>query len=479
MNHRKIVAYGEISLKKINTYPNPVSRFIISTPTLNTANYTPDLVKLIVANLENSQDSGMVEIDTRYNCNTTLIVAQRFCSKTRNYGGYPKYYIDIYPDYIDDFTFGVGSIRDIDFNTLCYIPNNGTINPDVYDEIKSLFEQYSGGYLCPANSDGYQDISENQFSAESIFNYLDIGVCRTYMKIKGQSQKGLVYLQTNSRWLYPLGLDAETDFQRPYGANIRFHVSELDNYGRTTDVYDKTMPFKNNSASVQMIGYTYSGITLTKTFTRMQQDGGYVPNMEGFEPYEFLNSFLETQGLFGQYDRNGDFVTKNIQQAFGLTPETALYPGDSIYPQGVTGGKLQPKDYQSCWYDDEYTKPFGAIQCAYKDTNSIDCVFFYYLYGYDETTNSSTYQIYDISDNSIIKNGVWTQAQIQTFCEVIANNVEGVTYMPVDFKGRGLPYVEAGDTFEILTRSNDSITTIVLNHNIVGEQTLTDTYKSV
>ena len=50
--------------------------------------------------------------------------------------------------------------------------------------------------------------------------------------------------------------------------------------------------------------------------------------------------------------------------------------------------------------------------------------------------------------------------------------------MPVDFKGRGLPYVEAGDTFEILTRSGDSITTIVLNKTTTGEQTLTDNYKS-
>ena len=51
--------------------------------------------------------------------------------------------------------------------------------------------------------------------------------------------------------------------------------------------------------------------------------------------------------------------------------------------------------------------------------------------------------------------------------------------MTVDFAGRGLPYVEAGDTFEILTKSNDSITTIVLNRTIKGEQTLTDEYKSV
>ena len=70
-------------------------------------------------------------------------------------------------------------------------------------------------------------------------------------------------------------------------------------------------------------------------------------------------------------------------------------------------------------------------------------------------------------------------AQIGQICNNIANNIENVRYMPVDFAGRGLPYVEAGDTFEILTKSNDSITTIVLNRTIKGEQTLTDEYKSV
>ena len=78
-----------------------------------------------------------------------------------------------------------------------------------------------------------------------------------------------------------------------------------------------------------------------------------------------------------------------------------------------------------------------------------------------------------------IKSNLWTENQIKAICTTIADNLEGVRYMPVDFVGRGLPYVEAGDTFEILTKSNDSITTIVLDRTLSGEQTLTDSYKSV
>ena len=107
------------------------------------------------------------------------------------------------------------------------------------------------------------------------------------------------------------------------------------------------------------------------------------------------------------------------------------------------------------------------------------CCYIYYLSGYDEQSNSDLYQTYSLDNNAIIKSTLWTEAQIEEICEYIASNIEGVSYMPVDFVGRGLPYVEAGDTFEILTKSNDSITTIVLNRTLSGEQTLTDSYKSV
>ena len=191
------------------------------------------------------------------------------------------------------------------------------------------------------------------------------------------------------------------------------------------------------------------------------------------------NSFYELMGEFGFVQRNGGVKIVNIKRQFGLLPLQTLYPDDDVYPQGVTGGWLYPEDYQSCWYDDVYSLPFGAIKCTYKDSNEAEWEFWLYLSGFDDNSLPDTYQVYDLSENYVIQQNVWTQNQIQSLCENIANNINGVSYMPVDFVGRGLPYVEAGDTFEILTKSNESITTIVLNRTITGEQTLTDSYKSV
>ncbi len=198
-----------------------------------------------------------------------------------------------------------------------------------------------------------------------------------------------------------------------------------------------------------------------------------------FNNVTYLNAMLELTSQFGRFDRQELFNMINIKQQFGLLPEQNLYPSDSLYPQGVTGGKLFPEDYQSCWYDDEYTKPFGKVVCQYKNTGNNDRIYNLYLDGFDSNTPIDSYQVYDISNNEIIKGGTYTKATIRGICEIIAANISGVRWMPVDFVGRGLPYVEAGDTFEILTKSNDSITTIVLNRTLTGEQHLTDSYKSV
>lgn len=204
----------------------------------------------------------------------------------------------------------------------------------------------------------------------------------------------------------------------------------------------------------------------------------YCLDFNSYDLQKYIVAYFETVGVMGVFGRDGAVDMIDIKQKFSLLPDNALYPDDDLYPEGVTGGKLLPNDYQNCWYGDYYSKPFGAIQCQYKDSNNDDCVFILYLTGYDENSDQTQYQVYDLSDNYIIQQGVWTQAQIQTICNNIASNISGVTYMPVEFVGRGLPYVEAGDTFEILTKSNDSITTIVLNRTISGEITLTDTYKS-
>ena len=225
----------------------------------------------------------------------------------------------------------------------------------------------------------------------------------------------------------------------------------------------------------RVAGSAYINVTLSIQYL----DTGYLYDPALLNYYQAFQDYTELLGEFFTLRRDGGPKIINIKRQFGLLPDTDLYPGASLYPEQVTGGKLLPVDYQSCWYDDEYSKLFGKITVKYRDSNNTDQVYVHYFNGITASDDENSYYTYDLSQNKIITSWLWTSTQITEICEIIANNLEGVRYMPVDFVGRGLPYVEAGDTFEILTRSNDSITTIVLNRTITGEQVLTDSYKSV
>lgn len=217
-------------------------------------------------------------------------------------------------------------------------------------------------------------------------------------------------------------------------------------------------------------------------YNRVKTEDGaqyVVENPSELSLRSLYEGYVETKGKFCGLDRFNNFFEIDIKQQFGLTPQNTLYPDSDLYPEGVTGGKLLPQDYQSCWYNDDYTKPFGCVTCTYKDLDNLESVYIKYFGGFDESSDINSYRTYYLTNNYLIDNSLWTEQQIEAICTRIANSIEGVRYMPVEFVGRGLPYVEAGDTFEILTKSNDSITTIVLNRTLTGELTLTDNYKSV
>lgn len=244
----------------------------------------------------------------------------------------------------------------------------------------------------------------------------------------------------------------------------------------TANLFDNVAVKKKTIKSA----YSYLGAYDAYSIPIKKVNSSYsLPDFDNYAYQDDISSWLERRAYFGYFGRDGMFKLLNLRQQFGLLPSTTLYPSSTLYPEGVTGGKLLPQDYQSCWYDDDYTKPFGAVQCTYTNPNNETCFYIMYLTGFDENTDKDSYRIYDFSNNILAKSKTWTETNVAEVCTLIANVITGVQYMPVEFVGRGLPYVEAGDTFEILTKRNDSITTIVLNRTITGEQTLTDSYKSV
>lgn len=206
---------------------------------------------------------------------------------------------------------------------------------------------------------------------------------------------------------------------------------------------------------------------------------GYFVDYSDIDVNELTNSFFEIIGKFGEFTRDGGINIKDIKQSFNLLPDEDLYPGENLKPLGPNGGSILPEDYESCWYEDYYSLPYGLIKVNYTDTNGNKAIYNYYIDGYDSSSDPSTYQVYEIDNNYYLTKNRLSDSQVETICGLIEDAIDGVTFMPVKLKGRGLPYVQPGDTFEILTKSGDSITTIVLDRTLKGEMHLVDEYSSV
>lgn len=189
---------------------------------------------------------------------------------------------------------------------------------------------------------------------------------------------------------------------------------------------------------------------------------------------EYLESELELTGKIARVNRENRLEIIDIKNQYLLKPSEELTPSEGLKPRGVIGGSIDKYMYSSLWYQENYSLPFGAVYCKYRNTDNEDAEERIYLEGFNDETDLATYQVYDITDNSNIKNTTHTQAEIIAILQNIAEAVEGVSYVPVELDAVALPYIEPGDTLEVLTENNDSISCIVFRRTLSGESYIKD-----
>ena len=100
-----------------------------------------------------------------------------------------------------------------------------------------------------------------------------------------------------------------------------------------------------------------------------------------------------------------------------------------------------------------------------------------YKYYTQQDLVGDDYLTYDLSQNALIQDYPWVSSDIQEILEVIAYELEEVQYYPTEMTMIGLPYLEAGDTIQIIT-PNDSFSTIILRRTLKGIQALHDTIEA-
>lgn len=251
----------------------------------------------------------------------------------------------------------------------------------------------------------------------------------------------------------------------PYAIKITFRE-----YYGYEDLYTKTYPIRDNVKLYKCVDNLASHV--------IQYTAKTLNDYINIDLRKYLENVAELKGKIANVTRENRLEFIDIKKQFDLMPSDGLEPSEDLKPQGVTGGSINKNMYSELWYNEEYTKPYGCVYVQYTDTAGESVEKYLYLEGYDEESDINNYLIYDLSENELIKEARYNNSQITEIMQTVADALKDITYCPIDINTIALPFVEPGDTLEVLTENNDSITTIVLNRSLTGESYITDEFIS-
>ena len=128
--------------------------------------------------------------------------------------------------------------------------------------------------------------------------------------------------------------------------------------------------------------------------------------------------------------------------------------------------------YQKLWTDSQGNQKFRYLYITYKglDANNqeVEKVL-------QRTVNADGTTDYNMSDNWLFKNLVWSDADVGDYADAMVLKMKDISWFPFEMWCAGLPYIETGDELEI-TNSEGTYTSYVLQRQLNGIQNLQDTF---
>lgn len=186
---------------------------------------------------------------------------------------------------------------------------------------------------------------------------------------------------------------------------------------------------------------------------------------------QIMSSSYELNCKFGQMDRVTDlFYAAELNNA-ALYPADTLYPLNNLYPGGISETSFRSW-YSKLWTDIVGEQSFRKLTLVYRALNSDNEPEDFTL---DKIVNADGTTDYEVSDNWLLKNQIWTHQQVQAIADSMAERMENIRWFPFEMWAAGLPYVETGDMIEIIV-GNETYTSYVLQRQLKGIQNLQDTY---
>lgn len=186
---------------------------------------------------------------------------------------------------------------------------------------------------------------------------------------------------------------------------------------------------------------------------------------------ELMSANFETICQFGQLSRETDLFSGVELNHERLYPADTLYPADNLYPGGgaLSGFKSL---YSKLWADEGNVRKWRYLIITYKglDGNNNEADF-----TLQRTVNADGTDDYNMSDNWLFRNLVWTAAQVGEYADAMVTKMQDLIWFPYEMWAAGLPYLETGDEIEI-PLNGVTYTSYILRRQLKGIQNLQDTY---
>ena len=186
---------------------------------------------------------------------------------------------------------------------------------------------------------------------------------------------------------------------------------------------------------------------------------------------ELQSSVYELSCQFGQLSRVTDLFSGVELNHSRLYPADSLYPATDLYPSGAAASGFRSM-YSKLWADEGNVHKWRYLIITYKGLNGDDQEEDFTL---QRTINADGTDDYNMSDNWLFRNLVWTAAQVGDYADAMVAKMQDVTWFPFEMWCAGLPYIETGDEIEI-PLGEHSYTSYVLQRQLKGIQNLQDTY---
>lgn len=189
-----------------------------------------------------------------------------------------------------------------------------------------------------------------------------------------------------------------------------------------------------------------------------------------------MRSLMEMCGCFFRLDREGhpQFL---YAMEHGLYPSNTLFPADDLFPRKSSELTMPTSYYIKANFEEYRVSNFGGVQVVVNTYDSQGAVVRWEYWG-DETSDNA----YLIDDNIFLCNSQFEYepemaGNVQELLENLWNVLNNMSYTPFTAETIGTPFLESGDRFTLLTKT-DGFESFIFERTLKGIQVLKDYYEA-